>query len=240
MKSTSLCAATVFTLLLLSSCDFEGGNARVGPTVDQPVSIDAGTAERANVELNMRVGELRVSGGGTKLMEGNLEYNVARWKPEVTSSQNGVHATVTVRQPDTGHGGNWGNHVKNEWDLHLANKTLLDLNINCGVGQSRLDLGAVLLRSLQVKIGVGQVDLDLSGKPTHDYDVTIEGGIGQASVHLPEGVGIFATAKGGIGSINVTGLQKQGDHWENDLYDKAKVNVHIDVKGGIGEIRLIG
>jgi hypothetical protein len=37
----------------------------------------------------------------------------------------------------------------------------------------------------------------------------------------------------------VTGLEKHGDHWENDLYDKAKVNVRIEVNGGIGEIRLM-
>jgi hypothetical protein len=38
----------------------------------------------------------------------------------------------------------------------------------------------------------------------------------------------------------VTGLAKNGDHWQNELYDKAKVNVRVEVNGGIGEIRLIG
>ena len=185
----------------------------------------------------MSMGQLKVSGGGTKLLEGTLDYNVPRFKPIVTSSVNGVHATVTVRQPDQ-HAD--FQRVHNEWDLQLANRLLLDLTVNCGAGQAKLDLGDVKLRDLQVHIGVGQVDLDLTGKPTRDYDVTIHGGIGQANVRLPEGVGIYATAHGGIGSINVTGLEKHGDHWQNDLFDKAKVNVRVEVNGGIGEIRLIG
>jgi len=237
MKSLSLCLASFF---LLSACDFDSRETP-GPLVDQPVSIDSGSADRANVELDMRAGELRLSGGASKLLEGTLEYNVARYKPRITSSIHGEHATITVNQPD-GAGGtsNWGGKTKNTWDLQLANKTLLDLGINCGAGNAKLNLGDVLLRSLQVHIGVGEVDVDLSGKPAHDYEVTIHGGVGQATVHLPEGVGVYATAHGGIGSINVTGLAKNGDHWQNELYDKAKVNVRVEVNGGIGEIRLIG
>jgi len=235
MKSIIVCIAGLF---LLFACDFDGRETP-GPLVDQPVSIEAGTADRANVELNMRAGELKLSGGASKLLEGTLEYNLTRYKPRVTSSINGEHATITVSQPEGGTS-NWGGKTKNTWDLQLANKTLLDLGIKCGAGEAKLNLGDLLLRSLQVQIGVGQVDLDLSGKPAHDYEVTIHGGVGQATVHLPEGVGVYATAHGGIGSINVTGLQKEGDHWENDLYDKAKVNVRVEVNGGIGEIRLIG
>jgi hypothetical protein len=238
MKILGLAVLATGSLLLLSGCGLDSQET-LGPMVDQPVSIEAGTADRANVELNMRAGELRLSGGASKLLEGTLEYNLVRYKPQVTSSKNGVHATVTVRQPEGG-STNWGGKARNTWDLQLADKTLLDLSVNCGAGQAKLNLGDVLLRSLQVQIGVGQVDLDLSGQPRRDYEVNIHGGIGQASVHLPTGVGIFATAHGGIGSINVTGLQKDGDHWQNDLYDKAKVNVKIEVNGGIGEIRLIG
>jgi hypothetical protein len=240
MKILGLGTLATGSLLLLSGCGFDS-QERLVPLVDQPVSIEAGTADRANVELDMTAGELRLSGGASKLLEGTLEYNETRFKPRITSSTSGAHATVTLRQSDAEEGSTkWGGNAKNTWDLQLADKTLLDLSVNCGAGQAKLNLGDVLLRSLQVQIGVGQVDLDLTGNPKHDYEVNIHGGIGQASIHLPTGVGVYATAHGGLDSINVTGLQKEGDHWQNDLYDKAKVNVKIEVNGGIGEIRLIG
>jgi predicted membrane protein len=103
-----------------------------------------------------------------------------------------------------------------------------------------MDLGDLSLRSVTVHMGAGQVDLDLEGHPSRDYDVNISGGVGQATVRLPHDVGIRAEAHGGIGSINVTGLEKKGGAWENDLYDNAKVNVRLKVEGGIGEIRIIG
>ena len=50
----------------------------------------------------------------------------------------------------------------------------------------------------------GEVDADLRGNPKRSYDVRINGGVGQATIHLPKSVGISATAVGGIGEINVT------------------------------------
>lgn len=88
-------------------------------------------------------------------------------------------------------------------------------------------------------MGAGQVELDLRGQPKRDYDVNVSGGVGQATIHLPQGVGVRADAHGGIGSIDVTGLTKQGDHYENDLYDKAGVNIRLKVEGGVGQINII-
>jgi hypothetical protein len=225
-------------LLALTACDFER-SITAGPMVSDPVSIDGGKADRANIELNIGAGKLTLRGGAGKLLEGTLDYNVPSWKPQITSSLNGDHSTVTIRQPDSG-GSSLGGKLRNDWDLQVADKTLLDLTVNCGAGEAHLNLRNVLLRDLHVQMGAGQLDLDLTGTPQRDYEVDIQGGVGQAKVHLPEGVGIWASAQGGIGSIQVTGLTKHGDHWENDLYDKAKVNVRIKVEGGIGDIHLIG
>ncbi len=217
------------------SCEMD--RVAVGPLQEQPVSIELDGAERANVELNLAAGQLNLSGGGEKLLSGTFEYNVPDYKPVIESSRNGSHAVVTVKEPS--HHSGYG-HTRNDWTLRLNDKTLLDLAINCGAGKAKLDLGQVALRSLEVHMGAGQVDLDLRGTPARDYDVNISGGVGQATVHLPQGVGIRADAQGGIGEINVTGLQKTDGHYENSEYNNAKVNVRITVHGGIGQIRLIG
>ena len=219
--------------LLLTACGFE--HEAAGPARDEPVAIGADNVERANVELDMGAGELTLGGGASKILEGRFEYNMDALKPLVKSSINGVNATITIRQPEHVR---MGGNRRYLWDLQLNDRLLLDLALNCGAGQARLDLGSLHLRHLEVHMGAGQVDLDLRGKPTRDYDVKISGGVGQANVRLPEDIGIWAEAHGGLGSITVTGLQKHGDHWENDLYDKAKVNVRVEVTGGIGEIRI--
>jgi hypothetical protein len=234
-RAVSIAAAAVASALVLSSCGFE--HAATGPMRDEPVEIDLASAERANIELDIGAGQLNLKGDSDKLVSGDFEYNVDSYKPVVHSSLNGTHAVVTIRQPS--HNG-FGGHVTNTWNLRLNNKALLDLALNCGAGQAELNLGTIAIRTLEVHMGAGQVDLDLRGHPARDYEVNISGGVGQATVRLPQEVGIRADAHGGIGSINVSGLRKVGDHYENDLYDKTKVNLRLSVAGGIGEIRIIG
>lgn len=228
-------AAFVPCLLLLSGCEFD--NTVSGPLRTDPIAIDLGHADHANVELDMGAGEMNLRSGSDKLIQGRVEYNIPDWKPKVDSSTEGSYATVRIRQPEHGH---LGGNKRYLWDFALNDKVLLDLTLNCGAGQARLDLGDLDLRSVTVHMGAGQVDLNLRGHPTRDYDVNISGGVGQATIRLPDDVGVRAEAHGGIGSIDVSGLEKRGDHYENSLYDNAKANIRLRVEGGIGEIRIIG
>lgn len=221
-------------LVLLAGCGFD--EPVTGPLRDDPVEVELHNADRANVKLDMRAGEMTLRGGAQKLVEGRFEYNVAAWKPAVRESFVGSHATVTIQEPESVRVGGNRHYI---WDLQLNNSVLLDLTLNCGAGQARLALGSLDLRSVEVHMGAGQVDLDLRGQPTRDYDVDVSGGVGQATVRLPTNVGVHAEAHGGIGSINVSGLEKRGDYYENDLYNKAKVNIRLKVEGGVGEIRII-
>jgi hypothetical protein len=230
-----LAVAVAVPIFLLSSCGFP--RADVGPTHDEPISINLGSVERANVRLNLAAGELVLRGGADKLLQGRFEYNVARWKPEVNYSSSGGDADLTISQPKGG--GGFGNS-RNHWDLELNDKVALDFGLNCGAGETRLEMGDLDLRHIKINMGAGQVDLDLRGKPTHDYDAELSGGVGQATIRLPQNVGIRAEAHGGIGHIEVTGLENRGDHFQNSLYGNANVNVRLQVHGGIGEIRIIG
>ncbi len=222
------------SFLFLTACQYD--TADIGPMQTRAVSLDRDKADYANVELDMGAGQLNLRGGADKLMEGTFEFNGHILEPKVSSSIVGRHATVTIREPEkvSLHGGQ-----RYKWDLSLNDGVEYDLALNCGAGQARLDIGALDLRSVRVHMGAGQVDLDLEGQPKRDYDVEVSGGVGQATVRLPQGVGLLAEAHGGLGSIKVTGLDKRGDHYENELWDKAKVNVRLKVQGGIGEIRII-
>jgi predicted membrane protein len=136
------------------------------------------------------------------------------------------------------HHGQAGN-VKYNWGVRLANYVPLDLSVHFGAGEAHLDLGSLFLRSVDVEMGVGQLDMDLRGTTRRDYEVSIRGGVGEATVHLPHDAGVYARAKGGIGSIRTTGLRQEGDHMVNDAYDHSKASIHLDVQGGIGAINLL-
>jgi predicted membrane protein len=115
----------------------------------------------------------------------------------------------------------------------------MDLSLHFGAGEARLDLGSLSLRTVEVNMGVGKLDMDLRGNPKHNYDVRIRGGIGEATIHLPADVGVYAEGAGGIGEFRTQGLHRQYGYWVNDAYEDSKVRIHLDIHGGIGSIRLI-
>lgn len=220
--------------LTLCGCGFNF--EPTGPTEHITQSVDLDKSEMVRVDIKMGAGELHVDGGAAKLMDAGFDYNVASWKPIVKYTSGGFRGTLSIEQPNHSHA---GSNVDYRWNLKLNDKVPMDIAAELGAGQARLNLGSLDLRSVKVDMGVGQVDLDLRGKPTRDYTVEINGGVGQATVMLPQDVGIVASASGGLGHITVTGLEKRGGQYVNPAHENAPVTIHLTVQGGVGEIRLL-
>ncbi len=222
-------------LILLTGCVIN--SVPTGPLEDETKSIDLDKSEKVRVELKMGVGTLNVTGGSKKLMDADFSYNVPAWKPEVRYTTTGSWGNLTIEQP--GGSKNSGGNVKYNWDLRFNNDVPLEMTTHFGVGEAELNLGSLTLRNLEIQMGVGSLKLDLRGNPKRDYDVRIRGGVGEATVYLPNNVGIEADAAGGIGGIDARGLEKRGGRYINSAYDNAKVRIHLDVRGGVGAIHLI-
>lgn len=219
--------------LLLTACARDWGPT--GPERTETRSIELDQSEEVQVDLRMGAGELRVRGGAdNKLMEGRFTYNRLRLRPEVSYSASSFRGHLIVEEP--GHVGG-GTH-RYAWELRFNDQKPLDLNVKCGAGETRLDLGDLALRRVNVEMGVGELKMDLRGAPKNDYEVSIRGGVGEATVYLPEGVGIQADVKGGIGDIRAPGLAKREGRYVNDSLGHAKTTVRMNIRGGIGTINL--
>ena len=199
--------------------------------------VAAEGAERVHVSLTMGAGDLRVTDGAQQLARADFSFNVPSWKPEVKYSSVAGRGTLAIRQPGETHH-TFGN-TRYRWDIQLSNKIPVDLEVNFGAGQARLDVGSLDLRSVEVHAGVGRIDLDLRGNPKHSYNVSINGGIGEATVRLPVDAGVYAEAHGGIGSIEVRGLRKFDDHWESESFPRAENKIRLEATGGIGAIKIV-
>jgi hypothetical protein len=218
---------------LLVSCTIE---TRTGPSRSDTFAVDRDKSEFLRVDLNMKAGELRLSGGASKFLEGSATYNVDSWKPIVRYSSVAGRGNLRIEQPPSA---TMGGNTKNVWDVRLPDDVPLDLTVECGAGEANLNAGSLALRSVEVRLGAGRLEMDLRGGSARDYDVRVRGGVGEAVIRLPKHAGIYARASGGLGSINVSGLRQEGDHWVSDVYDRAGPAIRVDVHGGIGEIKLI-
>jgi hypothetical protein len=197
-------------------------------------------AESARVEIELGVGELNLGGGAgaNDLLAGDFTYNVDDWQPDLSYRHSGAEGILEVRQPDDDKVLLWWPDVENEWDLRLNGAVPTDLQVSLGVGDSDLRLGDLDLTGLDVETGVGETVIDLSGGWTRDLDARIESGVGELTVILPREVGVRIDADNGIGDMDTTGLERDGDSYVNAAYGESPVTLHLDIDGGVGEINL--
>jgi hypothetical protein len=225
------CTLLAIGIVSLAACT---DGVRLGEPVHETKILELDKSEMTRVELKMGAGELRVAGGSPKLMEADFNYNVPGWKPQVDYHSTGVRSDIEISNP-TGS----APHGESKWNLRFNDSVLTDLIARLGAGEAHLQLGSLNLRSVDVNLGAGEVEVDLRGDPKRSYDVQIKGGVGQATVYLPSNVAISATAAGGIGEINVRGLEKRNGRWINPKKENAPVTIRLDVKGGVGQIDLV-
>jgi hypothetical protein len=226
------------TVVLAGACSTQGGGSQqVGKMQRESKSVDSKNADSARAQLKMGAGELNLTGGADQLMEADFSYNVSKWKPKVSYEVSGKKGQLVVEQ-GSANGGNLSGGARNEWEIRMNDEVPTDLVVRLGAGESDLDLDSLTLTGVDVRMGAGKTTVDLSGDYTRDFDATIEGGVGQATILLPSEIGVKAKAQGGLGKINAKGLKKVGDSYVNDAYGESDTNISVDVKGGVGEINL--
>jgi hypothetical protein len=206
-----------------------------GRTLHQTHEVDLGGATSVRAHVDMPAGSLAISSGAASLLDSQFEYSDAYGDPQVNYNVAGGFGDLRISQtqPDI--------HVgtsNNEWQLRFANNVPLDLSLDTGAGQTRLDLEGLDLTNLKVNQGVGQLDVDLRGARTADLDADIDGGVGQATIRLPQDVGVRVHAAGGIGAISTHGVTREGDDYVNAALGKSPVTIRLKVNGGVGEIDL--
>ncbi len=180
---------------------------------------------------------MHITGGADQLMDGDFSYNVSEWKPKVSYDVSDQNGELVVKQGGA-EGTSLDGKARNEWDIRFNDEVPTDLVVQMGAGESDLDLDSLTLEGLVLQMGAGKTTVDLTGDYAKDFDASIQGGVGEATVLLPSGIGVKAKAVGGLGKINAEGLKRVGDSYVNDAYGEADVNLSVDVKGGVGEINL--
>lgn len=231
LKHAASVPVLALSLVFLAGCEIDN---RYSQTHVETRSVELDKTEEVRVDLKMGAGELSVRGGSPKLMEGEFKYTRSVMRPNVRYDATGFRGDLVVEQ--VGHGHSSGH---NRWDVRLNDEKPMDLKVEFGAGEGRLELGTLRLRNIEVHMGVGELRLDLRGTPKNDYSVDIRGGVGEATVYLPKNVGIIADATGGIGGISAHGLEKVDGRYTNSDYGHAKTTIRLDIRGGIGAINLI-
>jgi N-terminal domain of toast_rack, DUF2154 len=228
--------ASLPIMALAAGCHVSLDTDDNAPVKTETRAVERGSAEYVKAVIHMGAGELKVKGGAAKLLD--AEFRSAH-PPTVTYDAKGSRGALEIRSPDKA---TWGHKGENKWTLNFDSQTPIDMEVHLGAGETDLDLSALALRSLQVHMGVGELRLNLNGDYHRDVEVEVNGGVGRAEIRLPRKMGAQVDAKGGLGSMKTRGLKKESSSgfYVNGAYETSTRQVRCKVRGGIGEIDLIG
>lgn len=201
------------------------------------ITIEKDKAKELQLELNLGAGELNVEKGANEWVEGSINYNEDKLKPEVSYKLKGDKGMAVIEQENIGLLDNikLGEH-KNEWNLTLSDEIPLDLVVNSGASDTNLDLKGLNLNELDVNAGVGDITIDLSGKWENSFDAALALGVGQSTIILPEDVGVKIESSKGIGTADFIGFISKGNGvYVNEVYENADVIITLTTDLGVGE-----
>ncbi len=199
------------------------------------VSFDMDGVKPLDVSIEFGIGKLDIDSETEKLAEASFAWNNEALKPEYSleKSDEGYFLDLQHVGGET--------HMKkaySEWELSLNKEVALDLSIECGVGESNIDLSEANVYALNLNLGVGETYIDLSGSYKNDIYAEINTGIGEVKIKLPGDMGIRVEVDRGLGDIDIDGLYETEDGvYVNDLFKEEGVKkIDIDLSTGIGTV----
>jgi hypothetical protein len=105
--------------------------------------------------------------------------------------------------------------------IRLTPRIPLTLDIQGGIGESRLDLTGLNITRLEMSGGIGEVEIILPGEMP-SVQVSLQVGVGQIELVIPPGTGVQAQIKGGVG--------------ETEIRLPPNAAVRIEASSGIGNL----
>lgn len=205
-------------------------------------------AESARVRLDLSVGETTVKPlvDSANLLEADLTY-VGEIKFVVEGE-----AERLVHLAQVAGASEWfrsffgwiGSKRALRWDIGLSPAVPMDLEIRTGIGESKLDLGALHVTALHITGGTGEVEITLPGAQS-DYSAAITNGVGEMNLTIPDNVTVDMNIRMGTGEStlkfgeNVAAtVEISGGIGEFDLVIPEGAAVRLEAKPGIGSVRV--
>lgn len=253
-------ASTMLVTLGCASLNLGLKIADVGPLQRESATVELDNVDSVDAAIRVAAGELTVEGGSEALLSADFTYNVTDWEPKVTYS-----VVEGIGQLDVRHAERDAlpimDEIRNEWDLQLNENIPLDMRIEMGAGKHDLDLRGLKLTELDVKlgagdmtlrlgdnseldrveldIGAGNVEFDFGEAWSHDASISIQGGVGKTTLVLPEETGVRMSVTQGIGNLDMSGFTRKNGAWVNTAYGRSDNTLEIDIRAGIGDIKVI-
>lgn len=133
----------------------------------------------------------------------------------------------------------WRGRGPIDWDFSLNGDVPLSLKLECGAGETRLDLTDLRVTDVDLQTGASSTELSLPATAGHTR-VKIRAGMAAVNVRVPDGVAARIRASGGMADISVDRerFPGSGKLFQSPDYDTAENKVEIDAETGMGALKI--
>lgn len=216
-----------------------GYNRIFASSLIEEQTIKKDSASALNVDINIGVGDLYISGGADDWMEGTFDYTAKRYAPDISYKKKNDTGILKIKQQPLMTMGFFKNKMKSDWDIQLSDDVPIDLNVDMGVSDTSLDLKGLQLNNLKIDSGVSDSTIDLSGDWPKSFQTKIAMGVGDVTLLLPKQTGVKLSVSKGIGTVSMDGFISQGNRiYVNEAYDSSDVVLDIQLDIGVGDVKI--
>jgi hypothetical protein len=203
----------------------------------EQVSLPLEGAGRAKVRVRHGAGRLQIGSGAgpgelvSGSFGGGLDHRINR---------KGDAQEVDMRLPGVPNffmNWGWGPWTSLDWDFALNGSIPLELDIQTGASETKLDLTDLLVTDLSVKTGASSTVVTLPTKAGYT-GVRIEAGAASIVLRVPENVAARIRVGGALSGVQVDRdrFPRQGGVYQSPDYETAENKAEIHVETGVGSI----
>lgn len=241
-------------------------------------SEPVGDAISGTIKLGPAVGQISVYAlpASDNLFEAEVSY-VGEINYEVSGD---TEKTIRLGQKTAFTAGMIGDQVKavlnqvsKREDLYMkvgvSPNLPVSLDMDGGVGVSRVDLSGLRVAEVEIDGGVGEIFLTLPAGDsrygvkigggvgaTHvtiadgaALNLRLDGGVGGIDIHVPVNAAVRVEAEGGLGGVSVpahfnrvkggSGFVGMDGVWETTGFNLASTQIYIHFNGGVGGLKIV-
>ncbi len=230
-------AAIAGILLIATLSPFAVPNYGLPHLVTHNVETELGTVESATIRLSTGAADFELSelereshllAGGAIRSNRFIKQEFHRGERdgllELHSSGEGLFGGSTV--------------LSDEWDMMVTQKIPLNIELNFGATDAKLDMSS--LSVTRFSVGAGASTIDLVVPRIGHTQGSISTGAAEINIEIPEGVAASIRIEGGLNDIDVdlARFPKVGDRYVSPDYESADNRIDLRIDSGVSSISI--
>lgn len=126
-----------------------------------------------------------------------------------------------------------------ELTVYVGEQTLDDLDVDVGAGDLEFYIAGGSINDFDFEVGAGAALIDLTGDWQSDLHASIECGLGQVIVRVPDDIGVRVDAeKDWLSDLEIEDMHYEGGALVNDAYRHTDVTLYLSLEIGVGQVRI--